>query len=206
MNNNIYTNVWSISPPPDAIEEFNVQAHITDAQFAISCGSNINLVTRSGTNQFHGDCMGVFPQRVLDAQTYPDTSRLVYRQNQYGVFVGGPIIRDNTWFSGYWEGYRYSRAGTQLGSTLTPNEIAGDFSAVEGTTQIGTDSLGRPKYANEIYDPATSRPDPANPGLFLRDPFPNNTIPSGQSQHCVAGFRCAILSQAKPERGGGSPA
>ncbi len=180
LNNDIYTNVWSISPPPDAIEEFNVQAHITDAQFAISSGSNINLVTRSGTNQFHGDLWEFFRNDVLDAQTYPDTKRLVYRQNQYGVYVGGPVIKNNTWFSGYWEGYRYSRAGTQLGATLTPNEIAGDFSAVLGTTQIGTDSLGRPEYANQIYDPATSRPDPANPGLSLRDPFPNNTIPSGR--------------------------
>ena len=180
LNNNIYTNVWSISPPPDAIEEFNVQAHITDAQFAISSGANINLVTRSGTNQFHGDLWEFIRNDALDAQTYPDTKRLVYRQNQYGVYLGGPIIRKNTWFSGYWEGYRYSRAGTQLGATLTPSQITGDFSAVEGTTPIGTDSLGRPEYANEIYDPETSRPDPTNPGLYLRDPFPNNIIPSNR--------------------------
>ena len=180
LNNDIYTNVWSISPPPDAIEEFNVQGHITDAQFAISSGSNINLVTRSGTNQFHGDVWEFLRNDVLDAQTYPDTTRLVYRQNQYGVYLGGPIIRKNTWFSGYWEGYRYSRAGTQLGATLTPNEIAGDFSGEEGTTPIGTDSLGRPEYANEIYDPSTSRDDPAHSGEFLRDPFPNNTIPSNR--------------------------
>jgi hypothetical protein len=180
LNNDIYTNVWSISPPPDAIQEFNVQTHITDAQFAISSGANINLVTRSGTNQFHGDLWEFFRNDVLDAQTYPDAKRLTYRQNQYGVYLGGPIIKKNTWFSGYWEGYRYTRANTQIGTTLTPNEIAGDFSAVEGTTPIGTDSLGRPMYANEIYDPTTSRPDPANPGQFLRDPFPNNTIPSNQ--------------------------
>src|SRR6201997_1913864 len=180
LNNDIYTNVWLISPPPDAIQEFNVQAHITDAQFAISSGANINLVTRSGSNQFHGDLWEFLRNDVLDAQTYPDAKRLVYRQNQYGLYLGGPIIRKNTWFSGYWEGYRYSRAGTQLGATLTPNEIAGDFSAVKGTTQIGTDSLGRPEYPNEIYDPETSRPDPAKPGLYLRDPFRNNIIPSNR--------------------------
>src|SRR5579871_6054489 len=107
LNNSIYTNVWTISPPPDAIEEFNVQTHITDAQFAISSGANINLVTRSGTNQFHGDLWEFFRNDVLDAQTYPDAKRLVYRQNQYGLYLGGPIIRKNTWFSLYWEGYRY---------------------------------------------------------------------------------------------------
>src|SRR6195256_5224935 len=54
LNNALFTNIWAISPPPDAIQEFNVQSHITDAQFAISSGANVNLVTRSGTNQFPG--------------------------------------------------------------------------------------------------------------------------------------------------------
>jgi len=54
LNNAIFTDVWAISPPPDAIQEFNVQSHITDAQFSISSGANINVVTKSGTNQFHG--------------------------------------------------------------------------------------------------------------------------------------------------------
>jgi len=49
--------------------------------------------------------------------------------------------------------------------------VAGDFSALLGA-QVGSDSLGRPEYANEIYDPLTSRADPANLGTFLRDPFP----------------------------------
>jgi Carboxypeptidase regulatory-like domain/TonB dependent receptor len=180
LNNSIYTNVWTISPPPDAIEEFNVQTHITDAQFAISSGANINLVTRAGTNQFHGSVWEFFRNDGLDAQTYPDVKRLAYRQNQYGVYLGGPVIKKNTWFSGYWEGYRYTRASTSLSTTLTPKQIAGDFSAEEGTTSIGTDSLGRPEYANEIYDPTTSRPDPANPGEFLRDPFPGNIIPTNR--------------------------
>src|SRR5882762_2493882 len=51
FNNATYTNTWVIAPPPDAIQEFNVQSHITDAQFSVSSGANINLVTRSGTNQ-----------------------------------------------------------------------------------------------------------------------------------------------------------
>jgi hypothetical protein len=180
LNNSIYTNVWTISPPPDAIQEFNVQTHITDAQFAISSGANINLVTRSGTNQFHGSVWEFLRNDVLDAQTYPDTKRLAYRQNQYGVYLGGPVIKKNTWFSGYWEGFRFTQANTSVSTTLTPKEIAGDFSAEEGTTPIGIDSLGRPEFANEIYDPTSSRPDPAHPGEFLRDPYPGNVIPSNQ--------------------------
>ena len=182
LNNSIYTNVWTISPPPDAIQEFNVQTHITDAQFAISSGANINLVTRSGTNDFHGSVWEFLRNDVLDAQTYPATQRLTYRQNQYGLYLGGPVIKKNTWFSGYWEGYRFTQANAVTSTTLTPKEIAGDFSAELGP-QIGVDSLGRPVFENEIYNPTTSRPDPAHPGQFLRDPFPGNIIPTQDLDH-----------------------
>jgi hypothetical protein len=184
LNNATYTNTWVIAPPPDAIQEFNVQSHITDAQFSITSGANINLVTRSGTNSYHGALWEFLRNDALDAQTFPETVRLPYRQNQYGVYLGGPVGvphvfsgKDNTWFSFYWEGFRSSQSTTTLASTLTPAMLGGDFSGVLGA-QVGTDSLGRPEYANEIYDPLTSRADPANPGQYLRDPFPNNTIPT----------------------------
>jgi hypothetical protein len=185
MNNNIYTNIWAISPPPDALDEFNVQSHITDAQFATTSGANINIATRSGTEKFHGDLWEFIRNDDLDAQTFPATSRLPYRLNQYGLYLGGPVRlplfdgRKNTWFSGYWEGFRYDKSQTKLGNTFTTAMAGGDFSALLGA-QVGTDDLGRPEYKNEIYDPATSRPDPINPSLIIRDPFQGNMIPSGR--------------------------
>jgi hypothetical protein len=185
MNNNIYTNIWAISPPPDAIDEFNVQAHITDAEFATTSGANINIATRSGTETLHGDLWEFIRNDDLDAQTFPAASRLPYRQNQYGFFLGGPVRlpyfdgRKNTWFSGYWEGYRYDKSQTSLGDTFTTAMAGGDFSALLGA-QVGTDDLGRPEYKNEIYDPATSRPDPTNASLIIRDPFQGNIIPPGR--------------------------
>ena len=186
LNNATYTNTWVIAPPPDAIQEFNVQSHITDAQFSISSGANINLVTRSGTNRFHGNLWEFLRNDRLDAQTYPSDQRLPYRQNQYGVYFGGPVAlphvyngKDKTWFSFYWEGFRSALTSTTLASTLTPAMMNGDFSAVLGP-QVGVDGLGRPEYTNEIYDPFTSRPDPAHPGQYLRDPFPGNIIPTNR--------------------------
>ena len=185
MNNNIYTNIWAISPPPDALEEFNIQAHITDAQFATTSGANVNIATRSGTDAFHGDLWEFIRNDDLDAQTYPATSRLPYRQNQYGFYFGGPALlprldgRKNTWFSGFWEGFRFTKSQAALANTLTTAMAGGDFSALLGA-QVGTDDLGRPEYKNEIYDPATSRPDPLNPNLTIRDPFSNNVIPAGR--------------------------
>jgi hypothetical protein len=171
-NNQLFDNAWAISPPPDAIQEFNVQAHMTDAQFGVSSGANINVQTRPGTNSFHGAAWEFVRNNAFDANTYPNATRPFYHQNQYGFFVGGPIFKNHTFFSGYWEGYRFGRASTQFGSTLTSDEIAGDFSQFVGKTVIGTDHLGRPEYAHELYDATTSRPDPVTPSLTIRDPFP----------------------------------
>src|SRR5882724_12054332 len=180
LNNATYTDTWAISPPPDALQEFNVQSHITDAQFSISSGANINLVTRSGTNSFHGAAYEFIRNNVLDATTYPATSTTPYKQNQYGVYFGGPIFKNHAFVSAYWEGFRSEQSQSYLSATLTDAMKSGDFSSVLGTTPIGTDSLGRPEFANEIYDPYSSRPDPNNPGKVIRNPYPNNTIPKAQ--------------------------
>src|ERR1700719_4219347 len=195
LNNALFTNTFAISPPPDAIQEFNVQSHITDAQFAISSGANINLVSRSGTNDFHGTVYEFIRNNVLDAKTYPATTTNPYKQNQYGVFFGGPVIKDNTWFSGYWEGFRAEQTKSYLAATLTDAMRGGDFSAVLGTTPIGTDSLGRPEFANEIYNPYSTIPDPANPGKIIRNPYPNNVIPQSQINQAAV----AILSKYYPQ-------
>jgi hypothetical protein len=179
LNNAIFTNIWAISPPPDALQEFNVQSHMTDAQFSISSGANINIVTRSGTNQFHGDLWEFFRNDALDARNFFDKAKPPYRQNQYGVTFGGPIIRNHTWFEGYWEGFRSVQSLSYFASVPTQAMRSGDFSGVLGS-QAGTDSLGRPIYTNEIFDPSTSRPDPTNPANVIRDPFPGNIIPTSR--------------------------
>ena len=194
LNNALFTNTFAISPPPDAVQEFNVQSHNTDAQFAISSGANINIVTRSGTNQFHGAAYEFLRNNVLDAKTYPATTINPYKQNQYGVFLGGPVIKNNTWFAGYWEGFRAEQTGSYLAAALTNAMRGGDFSEVLGTTPIGTDDLGRPEYANEIYDPHSTTTDPKNPTTVIRNPYPGNIIPSTQFNSAAL----AILAKYYP--------
>ncbi len=177
LNNNIYTNTWAISPPPDALQEFNVQAHITDSEFAISSGANINIVSRSGTNQFHGDVWEFFRNDVLDARNFFDSTKPPYRQNQYGVTFGGPVIKNNTWFEAYWEGFRSAQSLNNFAYVPTQAMRNGDFSGVLGS-QIGVDSLGRPLLQNQIFDPSSSRPDPTNPANIIRNPYPGNMIPA----------------------------
>jgi hypothetical protein len=194
LNNALFTNTFAIGPPPDAIQEFNVQSHITDAQFAISSGANINLVTRSGTNGFHGAVYEFIRNNVLDAHTYPATTDTPYKQNQYGLYVGGPIIKNHTFFSGYWEGFRSEQTESYLSATLTDAMRGGDFSSVLGTTPIGIDDLGRPEYANEIYDPYSTTTDPKDASKIIRNPYPNNTIPTSQLNSAAL----AILNKYYP--------
>jgi hypothetical protein len=201
QNNNIFSNIFAISPPPEVLEQFNVQSHITDAQFAISTGANINIVSKSGTDTFHGDVWEFIRNDVFDAQTFPATSRLPYRQNQYGLSVGGPVLlphwngRKNTWFEVYWSGFRSYLQESQASNTFTDKMVTGDFSEWIRKPVIGTDDLGRPEHMFEIYDPATSRPDPLNPTLIIRDPFPNNTIPQSRMSPAAA----AILQKYFPK-------
>ena len=192
LNNNIYLNAWSISPPPDALDEFNVQSHITDAQFSVFIRSEHQSCHQLRNQRSPRKRLGVHPQLRLDAQTFPQTQRLPYRQNQYGVYFGGPVTiphlingRDNTWFAVYWEGFRSVKSQTYLASTFTSAMKSGDFSALLGS-QIGVDSLGRPEFKNELYDPATSRPDPENPSAVIRDPFPGNIIPAARINPAAA--------------------
>src|SRR6185437_14805489 len=145
----------------------------------ISSGANINIVSRSGSNEFHGAAWEFLRNDVLDARNFFDNTKPPYRQNQYGVVFGGPVIKNNTWFSAYWEGFRSVQSLNNFAGVPTQAMQNGDFSAVLGP-QIGTDRLGRPLYQNEIFDPSTSRPDPANPGNIIRDPFPGNKIPANR--------------------------
>ena len=201
LNNAIFTNVWSISPPPDAIQEFNVQSHIVDAQFSISSGANVNVATKSGTNELHGDVWEFLRNDKLDAANFFDNfanqKKPPFRQNQYGFTIGGPVVlphydgrKHKTYFFGYWEGFRSSEGFTQFNSVPTANELGGNFSGLLTNTQEGTDALGRPIYQGQIFDPYSTRNvtagqvDPTT-GLtavstgVVRDPFSGNIIPSG---------------------------
>src|SRR5262249_31159157 len=117
LNNAIFTNTWAISPPPDAIQEFNVQSQMVDAQFSISSGANVNLVVKSGSDQFHGAAWEFLRNDVLDARNYfdnPPGRRIpAYRQNQFGGQIGGPIMlpgyngkNHRSYFFAYYEGFR----------------------------------------------------------------------------------------------------
>jgi outer membrane receptor protein involved in Fe transport len=151
---------YNVSPIIDAVQEFKVQSHNDLSEFGQAPGGIVNVVTKSGTNQYHATLWEFLRNDVLDANGFFANSfgdqRNALRQNQFGVAGGGPVWipklyngKNRTFFYGGYEGYRQSVAAQSTGLAPTPAQLAGNFQG----------------FAT-IYNPAT--------GL----PFPNNIIPA----------------------------
>jgi carboxypeptidase family protein len=143
--NDQFVNTPTIQPTPDAVEEFRVITNTFDAEYGRNSGSVVNVVTKSGTNQFHGDIYEYFRNTILDAKGYPDPSTPQLNQNQFGGTFGGPIKRDRTFFFVSYEGRRI-RAGQTGALVAVPtaaerpsatNPLAGgDFSGTGGFNSV----------------------------------------------------------------------
>ena len=168
------TNAPGLTPSVDAIQEFKVQSGNFTAEFGRTGGGVVNLVFKSGTNQLHGTLYEFLRNSAFDANNFFN-NRFGRRKarnvlNQFGATAGGPLIKDRTfWFVSY-EGLRDRRALSQTYTLPTPQQLQGDFTGtLNGQGQLIT-----------IADPATTRPNPAVAGGFLRDLFAGNRIPSNR--------------------------
>jgi len=134
-NNDLYINQYSVLPSIDAIQEFKVQSSDYSAEFGRSGGAQINVVLKSGSNQFHGSGFEFFRNRNLDAKNFfdkPDctpesvegTCAPIPRldRNQFGGTLGGPLRKDNTFFFVAYEGLRLRQATTR--EATVPSQVA----------------------------------------------------------------------------------
>jgi hypothetical protein len=159
--------VLIVVPSVDAIQEFKVQTSAMDASFGRAGGGTINLVIKSGSNQFHGDAFEFLRNSALDAKNFFDSpTRAIppFKMNQFGGTLGGPIRKDRTFFFADYQGKRELQAQTFISTLPSPALKAGNFS---GQSLV-------------IFDPATTRSDPTSPTGVIRDPFPGNVIPAGR--------------------------
>ena len=123
--------VLVVMPSPDAIQEFKVETNGMDASFGRAGGATVNLVMRSGSNEFHGGLFEFLRNSTLDAKNYfdpPTGPTPPFRQNQFGGNAGGRIIRDRTFFFFDYEGTRTRQAQTLLSTVPTPLMKQGNFS------------------------------------------------------------------------------
>ena len=104
--NDQFVNLPTVQPSPDAVEEFRVISNTFDAEYGRNSGSVVNVVTKSGTNNFHGNVYEYFRNTVLNAQGYFNTVKPQSNQNQFGATFGGPIKKDKTFFFASYEGRR----------------------------------------------------------------------------------------------------
>lgn len=185
MSRNLTFGGFALSPPPDAIQEFNLETNIYDAAFGMTAGSTINLTTKSGTNQIHGSVYEFLRNRSLDARNFfalnqtnpvtgaaiPDSARPEYVRNQFGFALGGPIKKDKTfWFVNY-EGLRRIQGGQALNTVPTPQELSGNLSAALTGTNANLCGAGGP--ANLNFDTGQ---------LFYPNTLANFTCPAGSAK------------------------
>ena len=156
----------SYVPSIDAIQEFKIETTPYAADLGTSPGAQLLLVTKSGTNQFHGDAYEFLRNSSLDAYNYYDNRSLPVpelRKNQFGGTIGGPIIKDKLFFFGSYEGQRERIGETFFGTVPTLLMRQGIFTEVP----------------QPIYNPFTTRGCASCPSRVSRQAFASNTIPSG---------------------------
>jgi hypothetical protein len=150
-----------LRPPVDAVTEFRILTHNANAEFGNSLGSTTNIITRSGTNQFHGAVWEFFRNDVFDATNFFATTTEPLKQNQFGASLGGPVRKNKTFLFGFYEGFRNHQGETQSSTVPSVAERSGDFSAScpEGFTS---------GFCNN--------PDHQLFNVFLNKPYPNNQL------------------------------
>jgi hypothetical protein len=162
----------AFSPSIDAIQEFQVQSSNYDAEFASEAGGQINLVTKSGTNSFHGTAYEFLRNDALDARNFFATSNPELRQNQFGGTLGGPIVKDRTFFFGSYEGTRIRRGFTQTALVPDASERSGDFSSLLSQGINVIDPLNGQPFPNDQI-PANRISSVASTVLNKYVPLPN---------------------------------
>jgi len=191
-------NTQNLSPSPDAVKEFQVETSSYTAEMGGAGGGQINIVTNSGTSQFHGTAYEFLRNGAMDATTFGSMGNNHLVQNNFGAAFGGPLVKRNTFFFVNYEGLRLSQADAQILTVPTPQEILGDFSM----------------SSVKIYDPTTAVPNPNyNPAKptgtnnypYTRSQFPGNIIPSGRINPLLQAFLMAYVPMPNMMMSGSGP-
>ncbi len=153
----------TLRPAVEAIKEFKVQTNLFSADVGRNSGAIVDVITKSGTNQFHGSAFEFLRNSWLDARGFfnsKGTPFPSFKYNQFGGSLGGPIIHNKTFFFADYEGYRRSSLNTLLVTIPTLAERTGNFTGL-----------------SRIYDPGTTTLIPGSTA-YTRTQFPGNIIPS----------------------------
>ena len=191
-------NTQNLSPSPDAVKEFQVETSSYTADMGGAGGGQINIVTHSGSSQFHGTAYEFLRNGAMDATTFASMGNNHLVQNNYGASFGGPLVKRNTFFFVNFEGLRLSQADAQILTVPTSEEIHGDFSLSNVKIYDPTTAV-----ANPNYDP--TKPTNASNFPYTRSQFPGNIIPSDRINPLLQGFLMAYVPMPNMMVDGGNP-
>ena len=174
-------NTQNLSPSPDAVKEFQVETSSYTADMGGAGGGQINIVTHSGSSQYHGTVYEFLRNGAMDASTFASMGNNHLVQNNFGASFGGPLIRKDTFFFINYEGLRLAQADAQILTVPTPAEIQGDFSGSGVKVYDPTTAV-----ANPNFDP--TKPTGANNFPYTRSQFPGNIIPANRINPALQTF------------------
>ena len=183
LNNDLLDNSNLLDPNPDSVAEFRLLTSDYTAEYGRNAGGIISIVTKSGTNQFHGSLYDYFRNRVLDANDFFNIQqgipRLDLKRNQYGATLGGPILKDKIFFFLSYQGQRQLEGIPDVDSPVfTPLEVQGNFSQ----SSYGAPDAGVAAFlkANPFFQP--------NPALAAQAIIAPNQINSVAQAYIKEGF------------------
>lgn len=171
-----------LEPPVDAIQEFRILTSTANAEFGHSAGSTTNIITRSGTNSYHGALWEFLRNDAFDASDPITQSVQTLKQNQFGGTFGAPIRKDKTFFFGFYEGFRNRQGETVSATVPSALERTGDFGQLCTSRGshfnpggICSDNDQNPDFGGQLL---FLLPDPSHPTPlpFNQLPFPINNI------------------------------
>src|SRR5579871_759481 len=168
-------------PFPDALQEFKVETSAMPAQYGFHATATVNAVTKSGTNEFHGDAFEFVRNGDLNARDFFATKRDTLKRNQFGGVVGGPVKKDKLFFFGGFQRTSLRSDGVQNTAFIpTPASLNGDFTALaspacnNGVQKTLSSSLG---FVNNQISPALLNPVTVN----IAKTFPVSSDPCGRT-------------------------
>ncbi|MGA2351146.1 MAG: carboxypeptidase regulatory-like domain-containing protein [Terracidiphilus sp.] len=142
-----YDALTSPFPNSDSTQEFKVITNNFSAAYGFSPGAVVIIATKSGTNQFHGGAFWFVRNSDLNAKDWFSTSVDPLKRNQFGAYIGGPVIKDKLFFFGNYQGTKQMTASTDLATnTPTAAMLTGDFSGLVTAANASTPGCTSPTY------------------------------------------------------------
>jgi carboxypeptidase family protein/TonB-dependent receptor-like protein len=183
-HNDPFNNLNLPTPFPDALQEFKVETSSLPARYGHHAASAVNLVTKSGTNAFHGDVFDFIRNYHFNARNYFAPTRDSLRRQQFGGTLGGPIARDRLFFfDGYQGTVEKSNPATSTSFAPTAAMLAGDFTAIASPSCSGKQITLAPSagFVNNTINPALFNPVAMN----ILKHVPVSTDPCGKLQYGI---------------------